>query len=63
MDTIIQTIRIYSPNIELEFGIEKRIKTNNERIKIAKSRKNQNAGRKGNLGILEADVIKQMEMK
>ena len=40
--------------------------TNDGRNRTIKSRKNQNARRKGNLqilGILEADTIKQEEMK
>ena len=47
---------------------EKQKKKNNESNRTARSKKNQNAWRKGNLqvfriGILEADTIKQAEMK
>ena len=45
---------------------EKKKKTNNERNRTTKSKKNQNAWRKGKLlipGNLEADAIKQVEIK
>ena len=53
----IQTIRICSLNIGMGFGIEnadneKRKKKNNRRNRTAESRKNRNAGRKGNLLVL-----------
>ena len=45
---------------------EKLMTTYNGKIRTTKSRKNQNAWRKGNLqtlGIVEADTIKRVEMK
>ena len=59
LETLLQAVRIYSDGIGMEFGIEKyailiikRGKTTNDgRNRTTKSRKNQNAWRKGNLQI------------
>ena len=60
LETLIQTIRIYSLDIGMDSGIEKmsqadkekRKTTNEGRKRTAKSRKNQNAWTKGNLQVL-----------
>ena len=74
METLIHTVRIYSRDIGMEFGIEKCamlvVKSgkrqltdgmelpNNDKIKtLAENETNKY------LGILEADTIKQVEMK
>ena len=67
LETLIQTIRIYSQNIGMEFGIEKCVmllmkKGRHYQIRIA----SECLGGKENyksLGILEADAIKQIVMK
>ena len=58
LETLIQTIRIYSQDILREFGMEKshanyrkRKKTIDRRNKSTKSRKNQNGPRKVNLEV------------
>ena len=71
LETLIQTMRIYIQDIGTVFGVEqnahcsneKRETTHERRNGTTKSRKNQNALRKGNLQILEADTIKQGKMK
>ena len=59
LETLIQTVRIYSQDIGMEFGIEKCAmlvmksrKWHDRRNQTTKSRKNQNAKRKGNEQIL-----------
>ena len=61
LETLIQAVQIYSQDIGMEFGIEKCtmlvMKTGKRhmtwRNRTTKSRKNQNARRKGNVQILE----------
>ena len=72
LETLIRAVRIYSQNIGMEFGIEKcviqvmksgkRILT--EEMEQSNQDKIRTLGEKETyLGILEADTIKQMEMK
>ena len=74
LETLIQTIRIYSQDIEIEFGIEKCamliMKSRKRQIMERKELPNQEGIRtlreKENykyLGILNSDTIKQVEMK
>ena len=61
LEALIQTVRIYSQDIGMEFGIEKCTyvinekwqMTHNGRSQTIKSNSHQNAQRKGNLKILE----------
>ena len=72
-DKELETIRIYSQNIRMEFSIEKCAmlimrsgKTKPRRNKTAKSRKNSNTWRKRKLQVLRNignGHIKQVEMK
>ena len=70
LETRIQTVRIHSQDRGMEFGIEKCIKLGmksgkrhiTEGVERPNPSNNQNARRKY-LGILEADTIKQVEMK
>ena len=71
LDTLIQTIRIYSQNTRMEFGIEKcamllmkrQIMDGIEQQNQAKIRTPQEKETYKCLGILEADTIKQVEIK
>ena len=74
LETLIQTIRIYRQDIGMEFGIEKcamllmkRGKTKAAKgIKLPNQKSIRTLGKHGNykyLVILEADTIKQAEMK
>ena len=73
LETLIRTIRIYSQNLGIEFGIEKCAlhimkwkNRNNRRNGTAKSRKNQNAWIEGKLPVLgniESGRHQQKEMK
>ena len=74
LETLIQTIRIYSQDIGMEFGIDKwvMLMMNTGKNETAKGIEQPNReeirtfGEKENykyLGILEADAIKQTEMK
>ena len=74
LNTLIQTIRIYSQDIGMEFGIEKYAmlimkggkRETIERIEIPNPESIRTLGKKENnqyLGILEAGIIKQVEMK
>ena len=55
-ETLIHTIRIYIPDIGIEFGIEKcaktNKKTNNGMDRTTKPRKNKNVWKKGNLQVV-----------
>ena len=72
LETLIQSLRIYSQDIGMEFGKEncimlimrKRETTYDRKNRTTKSRKNQNTWREEKLTkIREADIIKQVEMK
>ena len=73
-EILIQTVRIYSQDIGMEFDIDKCamsvIKSGNRHIKegieLLNQEKIRTLGEKGSykyFGILEADIIKQVEMK
>ena len=74
LETLIHAVRIYSEDIEMEFGIEKCVmlvmKSSKRFLTDGKERQNQDKirtlGEKETykyLGILESDTIKQVEMK
>ena len=74
METLIQTARIYSQDIGMEFSIEKcamlvmksRKRHMSDESNLHINKKNRTLGEKKTykyLGILEAGTIKQMEMK
>ena len=74
LETLIQAARIYSQDIGMEFGIEKCAilimrsgkRHTTEGIELPNQEKIRILGEKENykyLGVLEADTIKQMEMK
>ena len=72
LGTLIQSVRIYSQDIGMKFGIvkyannEKRKTTNDGRNRTTESRKIRTLREKKTskyLGILEASTIKQAEMK
>ena len=74
LETLINAVRIYSQNIGMEFGIEKclmLVKKSGKRhltdgMEIPNQDKIRTLGQKETykyLGILEADAIKQVEMK
>ena len=74
LESLIQTIRIYTQDIGMEFGIEKCAmlvikkgkKEITEGIELPSQEKIRSLGEKENykyLGILEADTVKQNEMK
>ena len=64
METMIQSVKIYSEDVGMEFGIGKRHIT--EGIQLPNQEKIRMFGEKATykyLGILEADTIKQEEIK
>ena len=72
LETLIHAVRMYSQDIGIDFGIEKcamlvkKSGTTKWRNGTIKSRQNRNTQKKWNLqylGILEANTIKQVEMK
>ena len=74
LETLIHTVRIYSQDIGMEFGIEKcamlLMKSGKQHLTDGKEQPNQDKIRTlaenetyKYLGILEADAIKQVEMK
>ena len=74
LETLIEAVRTYIQDIGMEFGIEKWAMlimrcgetTNDGRNRTTKSRKNRMLGEKETykyLEILEADTIKQVEMR
>ena len=64
LKTLKQAIRIYSPDIGMEFGIEKRamLIRKSGRNRTAKSGKHQNTWREWKLQVIR-NIIKQPEMK
>ena len=73
LETLIQAVRLYSDKAGMEFGIkichankEKRKRQMTEGIELQNQEKMRTFGEKETykyLGILEADTIKQVEMK
>ncbi len=74
LETLIQAVRIYSDDIEMEFNIEKQAmlimksgkQQMTEGIELPNQEKIRTLGEKETykyLGILEADIIKHAEMK